>query len=74
MLENNVAVEVIEKIKNDLRDELTSGKVSRMGIEDMITTRLRQSIEELFDVPTFDMIERIRSGPKPFKLCIIGVM
>lgn len=73
MLENNVAVEVIEKIKNDLRDELTSGKVSRMGIEDMITTRLRQSIEELFDVPTFDMVERIRAGPKPFKLCIIGV-
>lgn len=73
MLENNVAVEVIEKIKNDLRDELTSGKVSRMGIEDMITTRLRQSIEELFEVPTFDMVERIKTGPKPFKLCIIGV-
>jgi fused signal recognition particle receptor len=73
MLENNVAVEVIEKIKDDLRDELTSGKVSRMGIEDMITVRLRQSIEELFDVETFDLIARIKSAPKPFKLCIIGV-
>ena len=73
MLENNVAVEVIEKIKNDLKDELTSGKVSRMGIEDMITTRLRQSIEELFDVPTFDLVERIKSAKKPYKICIIGV-
>jgi fused signal recognition particle receptor len=73
MLENNVAVEVIEKIKKDLRDELTSGKVSRMGIEDMITTRLRQSIEELFDVPTFDLVKRIKAAQKPYKICIIGI-
>jgi fused signal recognition particle receptor len=73
MLENNVAVEVIEKIKKDLRDELTSGKVSRMGIEDIITTRLRRSIEELFDVDTFDFVQRIKEGPKPYKICIIGV-
>jgi len=73
MLENNVAVEVIEKIKNDLKDELTSGKVSRMGIEDMITTRLRQSVEELFDVPTFDFLKRVKTSQKPFKICMIGV-
>jgi fused signal recognition particle receptor len=73
MLENNVAVEVIEKIKKDLRDELTSGKVSRMGIEDIITARLRRSIEELFDVDTFDFVQRIKEGPKPYKICIIGV-
>lgn len=73
MLENNVAVEVIEKIKDDLKSELTSGKVSRMGLEDMIASRLRQSVEELFDVETFDLIERIRSSPKPYKICIIGV-
>jgi fused signal recognition particle receptor len=73
MLENNVAVEVIEKIKGDLKEELTSGKVSRMGIEDMITTRLRSSIEELFDVPTFDLIERIKDGKRPFIISMIGV-
>lgn len=73
MLENNVAVEVIEKIKTDLKDELTSGKVSRTGIEDMITSRLRQSIEELFEIETFDLIERIKENKKPYKICIIGV-
>jgi fused signal recognition particle receptor len=73
MLENNVAVEVIEKIKGDLKDELTTGKVSRLGIDDMITARLRRSIEDLFDVPTFDLLERIKRGPRPFKICIIGV-
>ncbi len=73
MLENNVAVEVIEKIKGDLREELTTGKVSRLDLEGQVTKRLKQSIEELFDVPTFDMIERIKKASKPFKLCIIGV-
>lgn len=73
MLENNVAVEVIEKIKADLKIELTSGKVSRMGLDDMIASRLRQSIEELFEVETFDLIQRIRETPKPCKICIIGV-
>ncbi len=73
LLENNVAVEVIEKIKDDLRTELTSGKVNRMGIEDMILNRLRQSVEELFDVETFDLLKKIESSEKPYKICVIGV-
>ncbi len=73
MLENNVAVEVIEKIKFDLRDELTTGKVSRAGLEDAIKDRLRKSIEELFDVEQFDLIQKIKSSQKPYKICIIGV-
>ena len=73
MLENNVAVEVIEKIKSDLREELTTGKVSRLDLEGQVSARLKQSIEELFSVPTFDLIARIKKAPKPFKLCIIGI-
>ncbi|MBR9701247.1 signal recognition particle-docking protein FtsY [Candidatus Woesearchaeota archaeon] len=73
MLENNVAVEVIEKIKEDLKHELTTGKVNRMGLEDMILHRLRESVEELFDVETFDLIKRIKKADKPFKICMIGV-
>jgi fused signal recognition particle receptor len=64
---------VIEKIKADLREELTSGKVNRMGLEDMVAARLKQSVEELFDVPTFDLLERIKQSPKPVKICMIGV-
>jgi len=44
LLENNVAVEVIDKIKRDLKKELMSGKVSRKGVEDLIISTLRQSI------------------------------
>lgn len=73
MLENNVAVEVIEKIKGDLRDELTAGKISRMGVEDMILNRLRQSIEELFVEEPFDLVQEIRKAEKPYNICVIGV-
>ncbi|MDD9952958.1 MAG: signal recognition particle-docking protein FtsY [Candidatus Woesearchaeota archaeon] len=72
MLENNVAVEVIEKIKTDLRDELTTGKVSRFSIEETISNRLRQSVEELFDVETFDLLKKVKEN-KPCKICVIGV-
>jgi len=73
MLENNVAVEVIEKIKADLKDELTTGKVNRLGLEDMILTRLRTSIEELLDVESFDLLKRIKQSEKPYVICMIGV-
>lgn len=73
LLESNVAIEVIEKIKQDLKDELTSGKVSRLGVQEMILSRLKQSIEELFDVESFDLLERIKHADKPYRICIIGV-
>ncbi len=73
LLENNVAVEVIEKIKADLKDELTTGKVNRLGLDEMILARLRSSIEDLFGVESFDLLERVKKSEKPFKICMIGV-
>ena len=75
MLENNVAVEVIEKIKEDLRAELTTGKVSRKTVDQIVHDTLKKSIEELFDgAKAFDLVERIRSsGRKPYVIAFIGV-
>lgn len=73
MLENNVAVEVIEKIKHDLKDELTSGKVTRTGVNEMILAKLRESVAELFPAEPPDLVRQIREGEKPFRICIIGV-
>lgn len=72
MLENNVAVEVIEKIKADMKTTLTSGKVSRMGIEDLITLSLKKSIEEVLSIEGFDLIKKVREK-KPFVIAMIGV-
>ncbi|RJQ15826.1 signal recognition particle-docking protein FtsY [Candidatus Woesearchaeota archaeon] len=72
MLENNVAVEVIEKIKEDLKRELTKDKIPRKHIDELIKKTLKKSIEELFDVETFDLVKRARQK-KPYVIAMIGV-
>jgi len=73
LLENNVAVEVIEKLKADLKAELTSGKVSRLGVEELVLLSLRNSINDVLDIPGFDLVGRIQKSKKPFVIAFIGV-
>lgn len=72
MLENSVAVEVIEKIKEDLRKELTSQKVSRKKVEDIILDTLKKSIKDLFAVPFVDILKESKKK-KPYVIAFIGV-
>jgi len=74
LMENNVAVEVIDKIKSDLRTELTTGKVSRKGIEGLVEDSLRESIESLFIDKHFNLVEEARKKKtKPYIVAFIGV-
>jgi len=74
LMENNVAVEVIDKIKSDLRAELTTGKVSRKGIEGLVEDSLRESIESLFIDKHFNLIDEARKKKtKPYIVAFIGV-
>jgi fused signal recognition particle receptor len=72
LLENNVALEVIEKIKNDLHDRLTQENVSRKGVDQVILNTLKSSLDEVLSVDTFDFIERV-SSKKPYVISMIGV-
>ena len=72
LLENNVAVEVIEKIKEDMKEELTREKISRKKVMEVIINRLDQSIKELFDVDQIDLMKEIKKK-KPFVISFIGV-
>ncbi|MBC8494755.1 signal recognition particle-docking protein FtsY [archaeon] len=72
LLENNVAVEVIEKIKADLKEELTTGKVSRKGVEEVIRDTLRNSIEEVLDVQNIDLLKEVKKK-QPYIIAFIGV-
>jgi len=76
LLENNVAVEVIDKIKRDLKKELMNGKVSRKGVDELIISTLKQSITELFDVEKINLIKNIKakkSSKMPYVIAVIGV-
>lgn len=72
MLENNVAVEVIEKIKTDLKTELTQKPVPRARVEETVINALKKSIGELFDVEQIDLIKKAKEK-KPFVICFVGV-
>ncbi|MFP4424027.1 MAG: signal recognition particle-docking protein FtsY [Candidatus Woesearchaeota archaeon] len=72
MLENNVAVEVIEKIKDDLKQELVEKPIPRNKIESTILKTLRTSIEEILDQRIFDIFKEMEKK-KPYVICFIGV-
>ena len=72
LLENNVAVEVIEKIKNDLKMDLINTPIKRGEIEKVIHNSLKESIEELFEVENYNLISKIREK-KPYVIVFVGI-
>ena len=72
LLENNVAVEVIEKIKDDLNQEIVDKPLPRGKIEDAVTNTLKASIEQLLSVDSFSLLEKIKTK-KPFIICFVGI-
>ena len=72
MLENNVAIEVIEKIKEDLSEQIVDKPIPRNKIQSTIMDTLRRSIEELFETPSYDLMEKIEEK-KPYVICFVGV-
>jgi len=72
LLENNVAVEVIDKIKADLKNELVNKPITRGKVQDTVLNSLKKSISELFDFSQIDFLEKAKSK-KPFVVCFVGV-
>ena len=75
LLENNVAVEVIGKIKEDLKESLVEKPLQRGKIEETIKKTLRSSVEGLF-ADSYDFNERIKNAlpqKKPYKIMFVGI-
>ncbi len=74
LMENNVAVEVIEKIKNDLGKQLVEKPIRRTKVEDTIQKTLKSSIEDLFKISGIDLIEEIKNKKeKPYVIAFFGI-
>ncbi|MBI1935905.1 signal recognition particle-docking protein FtsY [Candidatus Woesearchaeota archaeon] len=74
MMENNVAVEVIDKIKNDLKNELVEKPIRRTKVEETIVFTLKNSIEELFQDNGIDLISEIKNKKeKPYVIAFFGI-
>ncbi|MDI6736898.1 MAG: signal recognition particle-docking protein FtsY [Nanoarchaeota archaeon] len=72
MLENNVAFEVIGKIKADLKNDLVEKPITRGKVEDAVVESLRESISGLFDdYKAVDFVKEAK-GKKPYIVSFLG--
>lgn len=73
LMENNVAIEVIEKIKESLKVDLVNVPIERNKVEHIIEENLKQNIKELFKDTNFDLISKIKKAEKPYVILFLGV-
>lgn len=72
LLENNVALEVVDYLKENLKKELLNLEIDKKKIEETIKQALRISIESLF-TQTPNLIENIKSKPGTFIIVFFGI-
>ncbi len=72
LLENNVAVEVIEKIKDDLKIKLVDIPIKRTKVEETIAKSLTLSIKSLFQEADYDLLKMVKKK-KPYVICFFGI-
>lgn len=73
LMEADVAVDVIEKIKDDVKKELVGKKVKlRANIGNIVERTLKKSIKEVLS-KNFDFDEFIKNSPRPTVIMFVGV-
>jgi fused signal recognition particle receptor len=75
LLQSDVALRVVERLRRDLRKEL-SGRKLRMGVdmEEAIRTCLERSARSMVERPKIDVPASIRTHtPKPYTILFVGV-
>ena len=77
LLESDVAVEVVDDIKSDLKEKLIGTKVNRKEIVDFVKKSLIQNISNMFDeAPSFDLLSNIKSKADPqdpYLILFVGI-
>ena len=77
LLESNVALEVVEKIKKDLKEELVNKEIKKEKIEEEIKNALKKAIESILIDPE-DIMKKIKDFKKnnsnePFTILFFGI-
>lgn len=72
LLENNVALDVVDYLKESLSKELVNKEVKKEQVEETIKTALKKSLSSLF-VQGFNLIEKIKSKEGTFVIVFFGI-
>ena len=77
LLESDVATEVIDSIKSDLKKKLIGTKVNKKDIEKFVKDSLIQTISSLFDsagkIDIFSKITSKRDSGQPYIILFVGI-
>ncbi|MCZ6582542.1 MAG: signal recognition particle-docking protein FtsY [Thaumarchaeota archaeon] len=77
LLESDVAVEVVDSLKSELKDNLLGNKVERKQIEDFVKQSLVNYISKLFDTThKIDLISNVSSKKnlgEPYLILFVGI-
>lgn len=77
LLESDVASEVIDSIKSDLKEKLIGTKVNKKEIEKFVKDSLIQSISSLFDnagkIDLFANIDAKKEQGQPYLILFVGI-
>lgn len=73
LMENNVAVEAIDKIKKDLKKNLVDKPLKRSDLKNIVLKSLKESINELLNQPSINIAEEIKKSEKPYVIVFVGV-
>jgi len=75
LVEADVAFEVSEKIKDDLKKNLIGKRVNRGKVKDMIIESFKNTLSEILDVPKIDLeniIKTVKKENRPVILIFFG--
>lgn len=72
LLENNVALEVAEKIINELKETIIGKELTKKEIEETIIESLKEIIEKVLVEP-FDLIKEIKEKEEPYVILFCGI-
>jgi fused signal recognition particle receptor len=72
LIENNVAIAVIDSIKDKLKTELVSRELKKSEIENIIRDSIKKVIFDLL-IESFDILQKIREAEKPFVMVFFGI-
>jgi len=77
LLESDVATEVIDALKDDLKKQLIGTTVNKDKIAEVVKQELRKSISNMFDVAgTIDILSNIqkkKDGGEPYIISFMGI-
>ena len=71
LLENNVSLEVVEKIKFGLKRDLVD-KPLQGKVDDIVQESLKKTVEEVLNTEQIDLIHKVRQK-KPFVIAFFGI-